>query len=238
MGAESSKEATLISWPNDLSEVLRANLSGKAIPPFLVRSIRRELHITVSKRGFPITRLSQYQKPRITSGDQSVQIQSPEATAVSLTGQALLEAPLLNTRTLPVILAVGTDNPVLLADPLYLGWHPQRVRGADYDAFLESFVQAVQRRFPQVLLQWEDFARQHARRVLERYRDRLCTFNDDIQGTGAVTLAGLLATLSLTSSELSEQRVVIVGAGSAATGIAEQLVAALVSEGVSVEAAR
>ncbi len=164
--------------------------------------------------------------------------QNPEATAVSLTGRALLEAPLLNTRTLPVILAVGTDNPALLADHLYLGWHHQRVRGADYDAFLESFVQAVQRCFPQVLLQWEDFARQHARRVLERYRDRLCTFNDDIQGTGAVTLAGLLATLSLTSSELSEQRIVIVGAGSAATGIAEQLVAALVSEGVSVEAAR
>ena len=141
-------------------------------------------------------------------------------------------------RTLPIILDVGTDNPALLADPLYLGWHHQRVHGTDYDAFLEAFVQAVQRRFPHVLLQWEDFAKHNARRVLERYRDRLCTFNDDIQGTGAVTLAGLLAALSLTSSKLSEQRVVIVGAGSAATGIAEQLVAALVSEGVPVKAAR
>lgn len=141
-------------------------------------------------------------------------------------------------RTLPIILDVGTDNPALLADPLYLGWHHARVRGADYDGFLEAFVQAIQRRFPHVLLQWEDFAKQNARRLLNRYHDRLCTFNDDIQGTGAVTLAGLLAALSLTDAKLREQRVVIVGAGSAATGIAEQLVAALVSEGVAVDAGR
>lgn len=141
-------------------------------------------------------------------------------------------------RTLPIILDIGTDNPALLADPLYLGWHHKRVRGADYDAFLEAFVQAIQRRFPHVLLQWEDFAKQNARRLLDRYRDQLCTFNDDIQGTGAVTLAGLLAALSLTGSRLSEQRIVLLGAGSAATGIAEQLVAALASEGVLEEEAR
>jgi malate dehydrogenase (oxaloacetate-decarboxylating) len=140
--------------------------------------------------------------------------------------------------TLPIILDVGTDNRALLADPLYLGWHHERVRGADYDAFIEAFVQAVQRYFPHALLQWEDFAKGNAHRLLERYRDRLCTFNDDIQGTGAVTLAGLLSAVNLTGSKLSEQRVVMLGAGSAAIGIADQLVAAMASEGLPAEEAR
>jgi malate dehydrogenase (oxaloacetate-decarboxylating) len=140
--------------------------------------------------------------------------------------------------TLPVVLDVGTDNRALLDDPLYLGWHHERVRGEDYYAFIEAFVQAVQARFPHVLLQWEDFAKGHARRLLERYRDRMCSFNDDIQGTGAVTLAGLLAAVEVSGSTLSEQRVVILGAGSAATGIAEQLVSQLSSEGVAAEEAR
>ena len=141
--------------------------------------------------------------------------------------------------TLPIVLDVGTDNQALLDDPLYLGWHHERVRGADYDGFIEAFVQAVQQHFPHALLQWEDFARRNAHRLLERYRTRLCSFNDDIQGTGAVTLAGLLAAMNVTGSRLSEQRVVILGAGSAATGIAEQLEAALVSEGLTaVEAKR
>lgn len=140
--------------------------------------------------------------------------------------------------TLPIVLDVGTNNQALLDDPLYLGWHHERVRGAEYDEFIEAFVQAVQRRYPHVLLQWEDFAKRNARRLLEQYRDQLCTFNDDVQGTGAVTLAGLLAAIDITGSRLSEQRVVILGAGSAATGIAEQIVAALVKEGVSADKAK
>jgi malate dehydrogenase (oxaloacetate-decarboxylating) len=140
--------------------------------------------------------------------------------------------------TLPIMLDVGTDNRALLDDPLYLGWHHERMRGADYDAFIDTFVQAVQERFPHALLQWEDFAKANARRLLERYRDQLCTFNDDIQGTGAVALAGLLAAVDVIGSKLSTQRVAILGAGSAATGIAEQLVAALASEGVATAEAR
>ena len=131
---------------------------------------------------------------------------------------------------MPVTLDVGTNNESLLNDPLYLGWRHERVRGEAYDNFIEAFVQAVMRRFPDVLLQWEDFALANARTLLDRYRDRLCTLNDDIQGTGAVTLAGVLAALSVTGSPLADQRVVILGAGSAATGIAEQLVSALVGE--------
>lgn len=140
--------------------------------------------------------------------------------------------------TLPVLLDVGTNNQALLVDPLYLGWHHERVRGAEYDAFVDRFVQAVRSRFPDALLQWEDFAKGNARRLLDHYRDQLCTFNDDIQGTGAVTLAGLLVAVDLTHSTLGQQRVVILGAGSAATGIAEQIVAAMQSEGSSFDDAR
>jgi malate dehydrogenase (oxaloacetate-decarboxylating) len=141
-------------------------------------------------------------------------------------------------RALPVILDVGTDNQELLNDPLYVGWHHERVRGPAYDAFIDTFVQAVKHTFPHVLLQWEDFAKKNARRLLTHYQDQLCTFNDDIQGTGAVTLAGLLAAVHVIDTKLSEQQVVILGAGSVATGIAEQIVGAMESEGRSLEEAR
>lgn len=136
-------------------------------------------------------------------------------------------------RTLPVVLDTGTDNRELLDDRLYLGWRHERVRGQDYDDFVETFVQAVIEKFPNVLLQWEDFSKNNATRLLERYRDRLCTFNDDIQGTGAVTLAGLLAAMVVIGSRLRAQRVVILGAGSSATGISDQIVTAMMSEGLT-----
>src|SRR6266542_3878721 len=135
--------------------------------------------------------------------------------------------------TLPILLDVGTDNRKLLTDPLYLGWRHERVRGKDYDDFIEAFVVAVKQKFPNVLLQWEDFSKHNAPRILERYRDRLCTFNDDIQGTGAVTVAGLLAATKLTRGKLSEQRIVILGAGASAIGISNQIVAAMMFEGAT-----
>ena len=141
-------------------------------------------------------------------------------------------------RTLPILLDVGTDNTQLLNDPLYLGWRHHRVRGQQYDDFIEAFVEAVERKFPSVLLQWEDFAKHNASRVLQRYRDRLRTFNDDIQGTGAVTLAGLLAATRISGSRLCDQRVVILGAGSSGTGISEQIVAGMKREGLSQDKAR
>src|SRR6516162_9193471 len=141
-------------------------------------------------------------------------------------------------RTLPVLLDVGTDNPALLADPDYLGWRHGRVRGAEYDAFVESFVRAVERELPGVLLQWEDFAQANARRLLDRYRDRLCSFNDDIQGTAAVTLGALLTAVRRTGRPLGEQRLVIVGAGSAGTGISDLLLMALTQEGFTGPEAR
>ena len=134
--------------------------------------------------------------------------------------------------TLPILLDVGTNNPERLADPLYIGWRHERIVGSEYDAFVDRFVQAVKRRFPNVLLQWEDFAQSHALPLLERYRDQLCTFNDDIQGTAAVTTGTLLAAVAATGSSLQHHRIAILGAGSAGCGIAEQLIASMVDEGM------
>jgi len=135
--------------------------------------------------------------------------------------------------TLPVLLDTGTDNPELLNDPLYVGWHHTRIRGKEYSNFVDQFVQVVKKRFPHVVLQWEDFAHHNARTLLERYRNELCTFNDDIQGTAAVVLGSLLSAIRVTGSSLKEQRIVIVGAGSAGCGIAHLLKQAMLLEGAS-----
>jgi malate dehydrogenase (oxaloacetate-decarboxylating) len=134
--------------------------------------------------------------------------------------------------TLPIMLDVGTDNPECLADPLYVGWRHERVRGAEYDDFVETFVSAVAERWPHVLLQWEDFAKNNATRLLDRYRDRLCTFNDDIQGTAAVATGTLLSAINVTKVPLTQQRVVVLGAGSAGCGIATLLLKAMTDDGL------
>ena len=128
-------------------------------------------------------------------------------------------------RTLPILLDVGTDNPGRLADPLYLGWKQRRIRGEEYDAFIETFVQAVKRHFPNALLQWEDFASINAAPLLERYREDILSFNDDIQGTAAVALSAVLAGLSVNEIELEDRPIMVVGAGSAGTGIADMMIA-------------
>ncbi|MGP0061075.1 MAG: NAD-dependent malic enzyme [Beijerinckiaceae bacterium] len=141
-------------------------------------------------------------------------------------------------KTLPVLLDVGTNNHERLNDPLYIGWRHARVTGADYDAFVEEFVASVIDRWPDVLLQWEDFAGFQASRLLARYRDRLCTFNDDIQSTAAVAVASLMAAVTVTGVPLTEQRIALVGAGSAGCGIAALLLRVMMEEGVSEDQAR
>lgn len=135
--------------------------------------------------------------------------------------------------TLPILLDVGTDNADCLADPLYVGWRHERVRGQPYDDVIEAFVAAVIRRWPRVLLQWEDFAKANATRLLERYRDRLSTFNDDVQGTAAVATGTLLAAVNVTGVPLTEQRVAVFGAGSAGCGIAALIRTAMCDAGLS-----
>jgi malate dehydrogenase (oxaloacetate-decarboxylating) len=124
------------------------------------------------------------------------------------------------SRTLPIVLDVGTNNPALHGDPFYLGWRHERIGEDEYFAFVDEFVEAVKATMPHVLLQWEDFARRHARPILDRYRDALCTFNDDIQGTAAVVLGAVYAALGAGGKRMRDQTVVIVGAGGAGTGIA------------------
>ncbi|HHP0487119.1 TPA: NAD-dependent malic enzyme [Vibrio harveyi] len=140
--------------------------------------------------------------------------------------------------TLPIVLDVGTNNPQRLADPMYMGWRHPRITGPDYDAFVEEFIQAVQRRWPDALIQFEDFAQKNAMPLLERYKDRICCFNDDIQGTAAVTVGSLLAACKAAGTKLSDQRITFLGAGSAGCGIAEAIIAQMVSEGISDKKAR
>jgi malate dehydrogenase (oxaloacetate-decarboxylating) len=138
---------------------------------------------------------------------------------------------------LPVLLDVGTDNEERLADPLYIGWRSKRVRGAEYEEFVDTFVKAVQRRWPHVLLQWEDFAGGNAAKFLGRYREQLCTFNDDIQGTAAVATATLLSAINVTGIPLAEQRIVFLGFGGAGLGIANLMISTMRDAGLSEQAA-
>ncbi len=140
--------------------------------------------------------------------------------------------------TLPITLDVGTNNEERLKDPMYIGWRHERITGDDYYGFLDLFIQAVKRKWPHVLFQFEDFAQTHATPLLEKYRDQLCTFNDDIQGTAAVTVGTLLAAVKVAGTRLSDQNVAFLGAGSAGTGIAEQIIAAMIREGASEAEAR
>src|SRR5215475_12668156 len=141
-------------------------------------------------------------------------------------------------RTLPIVLDVGTNNAERLNDPEYLGWRHERVTGQAYFDFVDRFVRAVRQELPNACLQWEDFATPHARPILERYRDELLTFNDDIQGTAAVALGAVLGAVGVTGKRLREQQIVFLGAGSAAVGVADYLRAALVQDGLSEAEAR
>jgi malate dehydrogenase (oxaloacetate-decarboxylating) len=141
-------------------------------------------------------------------------------------------------RTLPIVLDVGTNNPERLHDPEYLGWRHERVSGQAYFDFVDQFVGAVKQELPKVCLQWEDFATPHARPILERYRDQLLTFNDDIQGTAAVALGAVLGAVGVTGKRLRDQQIVFLGAGSAAVGVADYLRAALVQDGLAEAEAR
>jgi malate dehydrogenase (oxaloacetate-decarboxylating) len=139
---------------------------------------------------------------------------------------------------LPISLDVGTDNGDLLKDPLYVGWRTPRLRGDDYWTFVDEFVESVKKVYPHTLLQWEDFAKSTSFRHLETHRERICSFNDDIQGTAAVSVAGLMGAMRLTHGKLREQTIVLLGAGSAGVGISSLIADAMIEEGATPEEAR
>ena len=139
---------------------------------------------------------------------------------------------------LPVVLDVGTNNQILLDDPLYQGLRHNRVRGEEYMTFINEFVDAVQALYPRCCIQWEDFANINAVPILDRYRDKICTFNDDIQGTAGIALAGIFAALRITKQKITDQRLLFLGGGSAGTGIAELICQAMVMEGMDIVEAR
>lgn len=137
------------------------------------------------------------------------------------------------TRTLPIFLDAGTNNQALLDDPMYLGCRHHRIHDKPYDTFIHAFVSSIKKHFPHAFLHWEDFGRSNARRILDQFQDELCSFNDDIQGTGAVTLSALLAACEITGQSLEKHRIVVFGAGSAGTGISDQIVDALIRLGLT-----
>jgi malate dehydrogenase (oxaloacetate-decarboxylating) len=139
---------------------------------------------------------------------------------------------------LPILLDVGTDNEERLKNPIYVGWKHHRIRGEEYDDFVDTFVQAVKQRWPHVLLQWEDFAGSNAARLLTRYRDQLCTFNDDIQGTAAIATATAVSAVNVTGVPLEQQKIAVVGFGTAGIGITNLLAQFMQDNGLSPEEAR
>ncbi len=142
------------------------------------------------------------------------------------------------SRTLPIILDVGTNNQELLGDPMYMGWRHERITGDKYYSFIDRFVEAVKADLPSVCLQWEDFATPHARPLLQKYRDKLLTFNDDIQGTASVVLGAIMGAINVTGQSFKDQQIVFLGAGSAGIGVADYLRVALVGHGLSEAEAR
>jgi len=140
--------------------------------------------------------------------------------------------------TLPVMLDVGTDNQELLDDPMYLGWRHERVTGKKYDEFIDAFVESVKKNCPKAFLHWEDFGRDNAKRILDKHRDNVCSFNDDIQGTGVVAASAIITGTKVNKQALQDQRIVIFGGGTAGIGIADQICDIMINEGVSEGLAR
>ncbi len=141
-------------------------------------------------------------------------------------------------KTLPILLDTGTNNVERINNPLYIGWNHERIRGKAYDDFIDAFVVAIKKRFPHILLQWEDFAQQNASPILEKYRDQLCTFNDDIQGTAAIATGALLSALQVTGIPLREHRIAVLGGGSAGCGISNLIMQAMMDDGLTETEAR
>ena len=239
---------TVITNIEEILPIIYTPTVGEACQEF-ARIFRRPrgMFVSAADRGRIATLLRNWPRPHVavvvvTDGERILGLGDLGANGMGIPiGKLSLYtacAGIHPSACLPVMLDVGTENTALRKDPLYFGLDQPRLRGAEYEDLVEEFVTAVNEVFPGALIQFEDFATRNAVRLLEKYRDRICMFNDDIQGTAAVTLAGLLSAARITGQALREQKIVFLGAGSAATGIANLIVAALGQDGVDEATAR
>ncbi len=238
----------VIEHMNEMIPVLYTPIVGTAVKTHSVQFRRpRGLYISYPDREFIREILGNRTHPEIdvivvTDGEGVLGIGDQGIGGMDIPIAKLMvytiAAGINPLRTLPIMLDTGTNNQELLDDPLYLGWRHKRIEGEDYNQFVQTFVDEVKQQFPGVYLHWEDFGRNNAMHNLTRYRDKICSFNDDIQGTGVVTLAALLAAVSTCNSSITEQRIVVFGAGSAGLGITDQLCDAMIREGLSEQEAR
>lgn len=233
----------LLSHLEELTPIVYTPTVGEACQRFShIYRQPRGLHITPADRNRMAEVLSHVVSPDVavivvTDGEGILGIGDQGAGGIGISiGKLTLytaAAGIHPARCLPVCLDVGTDNPVLRNDPFYLGVRAPRLRGSPYFRLLDAFVEGVDQRFPGAIVQWEDLSRQNAWTVLERYRDRICSFNDDIQGTGAVALAGLQVAEQITGRSLADQRICVLGTGAGGGGIIVTLLTALQSSGLS-----
>lgn len=221
---------------------------GEAVQRFSLEHRRaRGLYISYCDRD-KIAEILDHRLPRevdlsvVTDGEAVLGIGDQGIGGINISSAKLMVYTLCGginpNRVLPIQLDVGTNNPHLLNDPMYLGWRHERITGQAYDDFIDSFVTAITKKFPGILLHWEDFGRDNARRILNRYQQQICTINGDIQGTGVVALACVLAGTQASGIPLTQHRIVIHGAGTAGVGIADQILAALCRSGLTEHEAR